>query len=140
LFLFCETKPPNPPGAIKNAVCVKKTNPIEPKSTGGRQGRTARLSVIGGRPYPRCTARNRLYNPSENVVFLTGSIVKITINGKTETADGAATLADLLNRLRLEPKRVAVEINEDLVPRARFPETTIRDGDRIEIVTFVGGG
>jgi thiamine biosynthesis protein ThiS len=66
--------------------------------------------------------------------------VKITINGKTETADGATTLADLLARLRLEPRRVAVEINEDLVPRARFPETTIYDGDRIEIVTFVGGG
>ena len=49
-------------------------------------------------------------------------------------------MADLLSQLDLEPVRVAVEINEDIVPRKRFGETPIRDGDRIEIVTFVGGG
>jgi len=49
-------------------------------------------------------------------------------------------VADLLSQLDLEPVRVAVEINEDIVPRKRFGETAIRDGDRIEIVTFVGGG
>ena len=49
-------------------------------------------------------------------------------------------MADLLSQLELEPVRVAVEINEDIVPRKRFGETPIHDGDRIEIVTFVGGG
>jgi thiamine biosynthesis protein ThiS len=40
----------------------------------------------------------------------------------------------------LQPVRVAIEVNRELVSRCDFAETTIRDGDRIEIVTFVGGG
>ena len=66
--------------------------------------------------------------------------MQITLNGQPETLDSAATLGQLLSRLELEPIRVAVEINEDLVPRKRFAETAIRDGDRVEIVTLVGGG
>ncbi len=66
--------------------------------------------------------------------------MQITINGEVENLDGAMSVADLLARRRIEPVRVAVEINEDIVPRKTFAETMIRDGDRIEIVTFVGGG
>jgi thiamine biosynthesis protein ThiS len=66
--------------------------------------------------------------------------MQITLNGQPETLDSATTLGQLLSRLELEPIRVAVEINEDLVPRKRFAETAIRDGDRVEIVTLVGGG
>ena len=66
--------------------------------------------------------------------------MQVTINSLTETFDGEATVADLLALRKLEPTRVAVEINEELVPRKTFDETMIRDGDRIEIVTFVGGG
>jgi len=64
----------------------------------------------------------------------------ITINGKEETTDDGTTVAELLGRLELAPVRVAVEINEDLVPRRTFEERIVQDGDRIEIVTFVGGG
>lgn len=64
----------------------------------------------------------------------------ITLNGKTETTDDGSTVADLLSRLRLEPIRVAVEINEEIVPRKTFPDRRLQSGDRIEIVTFVGGG
>ena len=66
--------------------------------------------------------------------------MRITLNGQQETLDSATTLGQLLTRLKLEPIRVAVEINEDLIPRKTFAGTAIRDGDRIEIVTLVGGG
>lgn len=64
----------------------------------------------------------------------------VTINGQDEALPGAASVADLLAARDLNPIRVAVEINEELIPRKVFPETRINDGDRIEIVTFVGGG
>jgi len=66
--------------------------------------------------------------------------MQVTINGKTETLADGITVAELLAQLDLQPIRVAVEVNEDLVPRKTFAETPVRDGDQIEIVTFVGGG
>ena len=66
--------------------------------------------------------------------------MEITVNGSKHVAGTAITVAGLLRELSLEPIRVAVEVNEDIVPRARFAETTIREGDRVEVVTFVGGG
>ena len=66
--------------------------------------------------------------------------MRIILNGKPETIDARATVADLLERLELAPVRVAVEINEELVTRRTFGETQIHDGDLIEVVTFVGGG
>jgi len=51
-----------------------------------------------------------------------------------------ATVAELLKDLGLEPKHVAVEVNLELVPRARHAEHRLADGDRLEIVTLVGGG
>jgi len=66
--------------------------------------------------------------------------MKITINGKPEAADDGTTVATLLERLELAPIRVAVEINEDLVPRKTFDQRVVVEGDQIEIVTFVGGG
>lgn len=64
----------------------------------------------------------------------------ITLNGKPETLADGTTVAALLDQLQLAPIRVAVEINEELVTRREFPATPLRDGDRMEIVTFVGGG
>ncbi|MCO6435958.1 MAG: sulfur carrier protein ThiS [Phycisphaerae bacterium] len=66
--------------------------------------------------------------------------MNVTLNGHSHSLDEPLTVADLLRQLDLEPVRVAVEVNEDLVPRKRFGEAPIRDGDRIEIVTLVGGG
>ncbi len=66
--------------------------------------------------------------------------MQVTINGQPETLDGGLSVAELLALRELEPVRVAVELNEDIVRRKLFPDTVIRDGDRIEIVTFVGGG
>ena len=64
----------------------------------------------------------------------------VTINGEEKQLDGPVSIAGLLARLHLPPEKVAVERNLDIVPRARFGATALEDGDRIEIVHFIGGG
>jgi thiamine biosynthesis protein ThiS len=64
----------------------------------------------------------------------------VTLNGKPTTLAEGITVRALLDGLDFAPVRVAVEINEDLVPRRTFEQAVIREGDTIEIVTFVGGG
>ncbi len=66
--------------------------------------------------------------------------MRIIINGDAETVDDGAAISDLLDKFGLTPQRVAIEVNETLVPRAGFPETHLHEGDRVEIVTLVGGG
>ena len=66
--------------------------------------------------------------------------MRVTINGKEEEIDPNTSVATLLARHELRPAYVAVEINCDLVPRTDFDSTTIQEGDRLEIVTLVGGG
>jgi len=66
--------------------------------------------------------------------------VEITVNGSTRRADSGATVASLLTELGIAPERVAVERNLDIVARERFPDTPLAEGDRIEIIQFVGGG
>jgi len=65
------------------------------------------------------------------------------VNGQERelaVADGGATVLDLRASLELHPKTVAVEVNRELAPRARFGETSLENGDRVEIVRFVQGG
>jgi sulfur carrier protein len=64
----------------------------------------------------------------------------ITINGETHNLPDAMTVSELLAHLGLDPQRLAVERNRDIVRRATFGETTLTDGDVLEIVTLVGGG
>lgn len=66
--------------------------------------------------------------------------MKLTVNGKSYELGDASSVMDLLRERNLDPIRVAVEVNEDIVSRRRFAETSLKDGDRVEIVTFVGGG
>ena len=66
--------------------------------------------------------------------------MQVTVNGQDERIAENLRVSELLTIRGLHPIRVAVEINEELVPRKTFDQTTIRNGDRIEIVTFVGGG
>lgn len=63
----------------------------------------------------------------------------ITVNG-VSTAAGGKTLAQYLETTNYDPKRIAVERNGDIVPKAQYGETLLRDGDVVEIVSFVGGG
>ena len=64
----------------------------------------------------------------------------LIINGETRELGPLATLSDLVSQLGMKPDRVAVELNRELVPRSRWGATPLKDGDRLEIVHFVGGG
>jgi len=64
----------------------------------------------------------------------------IILNGDPREVAGPLTLTALLAQLDIDPRRVAVEHNLDVVKRARYDSTQIQEGDRIEIVNFVGGG
>ena len=64
----------------------------------------------------------------------------ITINGERREIRDGSTVADLIADLELPPEHVAVELNEALLRRALFNETTLQDGDVLELVTLVGGG
>ncbi len=63
----------------------------------------------------------------------------ITLNGEPRPLD-AATVEALLDRLGLDRRKVAVERNEEIVPRSRYAETALCQGDQLEIVHFIGGG
>jgi sulfur carrier protein len=69
------------------------------------------------------------------VVFL-----KLTINGEVQTHTDGLTILGLVEALQLNPRKVAVERNLEVVPKSLHSETRLADGDRIEIVQFVGGG
>ncbi len=67
--------------------------------------------------------------------------MKLHINGDERSfAESPSTLAALVEILGMKSDRVAVELNLDIVPRDRWAATTLKDGDRLEIVHFVGGG
>jgi sulfur carrier protein len=68
------------------------------------------------------------------------SLMNLTVNGEARTFQGPPTLAALVESLGLDLRKVAVERNLEIVPRSQLPETPVADGDRIEIVVFVGGG
>jgi thiazole synthase len=70
---------------------------------------------------------------------LDGSL-SILVNGEHRRVNGGLTIAAMLNELGLDPLRVAVERNLEVVPRSRLAETQVEDGDDYEIVHFVGGG
>lgn len=64
----------------------------------------------------------------------------ITVNGKETLLKEGALISDLITSLGLKPERLAVELNRRIVRRADWGSTTVSDGDRVEIVHFVGGG
>ena len=66
--------------------------------------------------------------------------MKLLLNGEERVFDGVDTLADLVSSLGLDARKVAVERNLEIAPRSTYADTILADGDRIEIVTFIGGG
>ena len=67
-------------------------------------------------------------------------MIALTINGERRDFEGPLTAAELIDRLQLGGKRVALERNGQIVPRGAFPHERLGDGDRLEIVVAVGGG
>ncbi|HEX5702827.1 MAG TPA: sulfur carrier protein ThiS [Pyrinomonadaceae bacterium] len=67
--------------------------------------------------------------------------MRIQINGEPrEFPQDSRSLNELIDTLALPPQRIAVEVNKTIVRRSDWPTTTVKDGDQIEIVHFVGGG
>ena len=66
--------------------------------------------------------------------------MRVQINGEIRELPEKLTLADLVRRLSLAPERLALELNREVMRRAAWSETELRDGDQVEIVHFVGGG
>lgn len=66
--------------------------------------------------------------------------MKITLNGEPRELQDGLTVTALLEELGIQKASVAVELNLDIVPKGSFADTVLKDGDRIEIVSFVGGG
>jgi sulfur carrier protein len=66
--------------------------------------------------------------------------VRIKLNGETKDLVEGTTLLGLVEELSLAPERLAVELNREVVRRADWPSAVLSEGDRVEIVHFVGGG
>ena len=66
--------------------------------------------------------------------------IDVVINGETRTIVQGTTVAGLVGELGFGDRRVAIERNREVVPRAQHATTVLAAGDRIELVTFVGGG
>ena len=66
--------------------------------------------------------------------------IRIIVNGEERTVPTGLSLLDLIQLLKLEPSRVAVELNREIVRREAWTTTVVAGGARLEIVQFVGGG
>jgi sulfur carrier protein len=68
------------------------------------------------------------------------SVIELVINGKHVELDGPTPLLSYLEKLGVNPRAVAVEHNGEIIERSAFDTTTLREGDKVEIVRMVGGG
>ena len=66
--------------------------------------------------------------------------MQIYINGEPEIVGDGSSVADIVAKLELAGQRIAVEVNEELVPRSTFVSHILSDGDHVEIVHAIGGG
>jgi len=66
--------------------------------------------------------------------------MKLQINGESREFNSPLTLSSLIEQLGMKPDRVAVELNREIAPRDKWGSTNLNEGDRLEIVHFVGGG
>jgi len=66
--------------------------------------------------------------------------ITIELNGEPYGVEAGTRIATLLEELKLKPKRVAVEINQTVVPKADYDRVALNQGDHVEVINFVGGG
>jgi len=67
-------------------------------------------------------------------------MMQVLVNDEPHCLPPGATVADLVASLGLGPRRIAVEVNREIVTRATYADVVLRDGDTVEIIHFVGGG
>ncbi len=68
------------------------------------------------------------------------SKITIQLNGEPYVIEGDARLTALIDLLKMKPTRIAVELNREVVPKAEYATVTLREGDELELINFVGGG
>ena len=66
--------------------------------------------------------------------------MRLQLNGEPREFDGPMTVASLVEKLGLDARKIAIERNLEIVPRSTYERVALADGDRLEIVNFVGGG
>ncbi len=79
-------------------------------------------------------------NYSFSVGFFICKMIALSINGKPHHFDNGINVAQVLEKLELKGKRLALERNGEIIPRSRFKQEMLYDGDKLEIVVAVGGG
>lgn len=67
-------------------------------------------------------------------------MINITLNGDPHKVENGQSLFDLLQHLKLDPKKVAVERNLEIVPKSTYQDIKLKEADKLEIVHFIGGG
>jgi sulfur carrier protein len=91
------------------------------------------------RRFVRCKPRAYLDLPKCGAYADSSSVV-ITLNGEPMELERPLTVTQLLTRLEIDPRRVAIEHNLSIIRRHTFPDVVVKEGDTVEIVNFVGGG
>jgi sulfur carrier protein len=76
----------------------------------------------------------------QQIFTLPGTVMQIVLNGENTAVSEGITLTELVGSLQLAGQRLAIELNGDIVPRSRWPEVRLSNGDRAEIVRAIGGG
>jgi sulfur carrier protein len=66
--------------------------------------------------------------------------MKLTVNGEPMALPAGTTIGALIEHLGLMGKRLAIELNEDIVPRSQHADTALAEGDQVEVVRAIGGG
>lgn len=66
--------------------------------------------------------------------------MKITLNGQPHTLNSAVSLEQLITELGLENRRLAIEVNQEIVPRSEYGQHLLKPADQVEIVQAIGGG
>ena len=68
------------------------------------------------------------------------NVAKIQLNGSTHEVNGGTNLNELLNMLKIQKNKVAIEVNGEIVEKNKYPKLILNKGDQVEIVHFIGGG
>ncbi len=68
------------------------------------------------------------------------NVAQIQLNGKSYEINNGINLSKLLNKLKIQKNKVAIEVNGEIVEKNKYPNLTLRKNDKVEIVQFIGGG
>lgn len=66
--------------------------------------------------------------------------MEVLINGKKESLEDGMDILGLLNKKKIRPEMVAIELNDQVIHRNQYPEITLKDSDRLEFIYYMGGG